>query len=91
MLARHPPTLSPCCLRSSHTFAMPSSRLSSRYTSQSKPVPPTSPRSLPATLLHVVAFLSLSNSFRLLFQPSPVNDFMESQKGGHWSFLTVLR
>ena len=68
---------------------MPSGRLSARYAS-SEPstlpkVPPTSPQSPLSVGLHLAARASLSNSFRLLlFQPGPLNEYMDSQYGGHW-------
>ncbi|CEQ42988.1 SPOSA6832_04861 [Sporobolomyces salmonicolor] len=52
--------------------------------------PETVPRSPAAVALHVVSFLSLTWSFRQLFKPSPMHDFMASQYGGHWQFLTIL-
>lgn len=41
-------------------------------------------------LLHVIALVSLSNSFRLLYAPSVISDFMAKLYGGHFTFLTVL-
>lgn len=68
--------------------------LSSRYTSQSSSlpkVPPTSPRSPAAIALHLVALASLTNSFHLLlWKPSALNEWMDTQYGGHWQFLTIL-
>ncbi|GAA5929588.1 uncharacterized protein JCM15063_004193 [Sporobolomyces koalae] len=52
--------------------------------------PETVPRSPAAIALHVVAFASLSWSFLQLFKPSPIHDFMVSQYGGHWQYLTIL-
>lgn len=43
-----------------------------------------------ALALHVVALLSLSNSFRLLFAPSAIRDYMDTIYGAQWTFLTVL-
>ncbi len=68
---------------------MPSRHLSSRYRDASPAglpkVPPTSPRSPLSVGLHLVALASLSNSFRLLlFKPGPLNDYMDTQYGGHW-------
>ncbi|KAI5479679.1 hypothetical protein MNV49_003189 [Pseudohyphozyma bogoriensis] len=70
-----------------------SSRLSSRYTDQptaATKIPSTSPASVPAILHHLVALASLSLSFRELFAPSEIHDYMETQFGGHFAFLTVL-
>ncbi|GAA5957109.1 hypothetical protein JCM3765_005408 [Sporobolomyces pararoseus] len=52
--------------------------------------PETVPRSTPAIALHLLAFLSLTWSFKQLFSPSPIHDFMVSQYGGHWTYLTIL-
>ncbi|GAA6061632.1 hypothetical protein JCM10212_000974 [Sporobolomyces blumeae] len=52
--------------------------------------PETVPRSIPAIALHLAAFASLTWSFHELFRPSPISDFMTSQYGGHWQYLTIL-
>ncbi|GAA5871379.1 hypothetical protein JCM16303_000737 [Sporobolomyces ruberrimus] len=52
--------------------------------------PETVPRSIPAISLHLFAFASLSWSFAQLFTSSPIHDFMVSQYGGHWQYLTIL-
>ncbi|GAA5838732.1 hypothetical protein JCM5353_000866 [Sporobolomyces roseus] len=52
--------------------------------------PETVPRSTPAIALHAVAFASLCWSFHQLFKPSPISDFMRSQYGGQWQYLTIL-
>ncbi|GAA5828793.1 hypothetical protein JCM3766R1_003822 [Sporobolomyces carnicolor] len=52
--------------------------------------PETVPRSWPAIALHLLSFASLSWSFGELFKPSPIHDFMVSQYGGHWQYLTIL-
>ncbi|GAA5976553.1 hypothetical protein JCM10908_005543 [Rhodotorula pacifica] len=53
--------------------------------------PHTIPRRSPlAILLHIVALASLSWSFNELWKPSPMTDFMDSQFGGHWTYLTIL-
>lgn len=57
------------------------SRLSKRYLDQ-EPLPDTSPRTLPAVLLHVVALGFHLNAFRLLWLPTPVKQYMDKQYGG---------
>ncbi|GAA6007152.1 hypothetical protein JCM11491_003024 [Sporobolomyces phaffii] len=52
--------------------------------------PETVPRSIPAIALHLFAFVSLTWSFGELFKPSKIHDFMVSQYGGHWQYLTIL-
>jgi hypothetical protein len=51
---------------------------------------PTQPRTPLSILWHLIAFSSLSLSFRWLYSPSPVNDFMATSFGGRWAFLTIL-
>lgn len=85
-----------CCLLtvSSHATTMArTSRLPSRYTQGvvGDDVPATSPATGPAMLLHVVALALHLNAFRLLWQPTEVKKYMDSQWGGQWTFLTVLR
>ncbi|KAK4058474.1 hypothetical protein OIO90_000635 [Microbotryomycetes sp. JL221] len=68
------------------------STLPSRYTEHLKhsTVPESTPASWPAFLLHVIALGSHVNAFRLLWQPTQIKEYMDSQYGGQWAFLTVL-
>ncbi|KAK4053440.1 hypothetical protein OIV83_001606 [Microbotryomycetes sp. JL201] len=70
------------------------SSLPARYTAHmdgnGQYVPSSSPATVPAFLLHVVALGFHVNAFRLLWQPTEVKAYMDSQFGGQWSFLTVL-
>ncbi|GAA5859325.1 hypothetical protein JCM8547_001985 [Rhodosporidiobolus lusitaniae] len=52
--------------------------------------PPTQPRTPLSILLHLFAFASLSWSFRYLYTPGPLTDFMAQSFGGRWQFLTIL-
>ena len=48
-------------------------------------------RNLTARLaLHSAGILILANGFRLLFAPSKITDYMHTQRGGHWQFLTII-
>ncbi|GAA6027848.1 hypothetical protein JCM8097_001746 [Rhodosporidiobolus ruineniae] len=52
--------------------------------------PPLQARTPLSFLWHLVSFLSLSASFRWLYQPGPMTTFMEQSFGGRWQFLTIL-
>ncbi|KAM0788471.1 hypothetical protein ACM66B_001604 [Microbotryomycetes sp. NB124-2] len=74
-------------------MARKSSSLPSRYTAHlddARDVPESSPATLPALVLHLVALGFHLNAFRLLWQPTEVKAYMDTQYGGQWSFLTVL-
>ncbi|GAA5838417.1 hypothetical protein JCM11251_004930 [Rhodosporidiobolus azoricus] len=56
----------------------------------SRSFPPTQPRSPLSIALHLFAFTSLCWSFKWLYQPGPMTEFMDKSYGGRWQFLTIL-
>ncbi|BGP14265.1 hypothetical protein JCM10213_005843 [Rhodosporidiobolus nylandii] len=52
--------------------------------------PPAQPRTPLSIAWHLLSFASLTASFRWLYRPGPMTDFMESSFGGRWQFLTIL-
>ncbi|GAA5892987.1 hypothetical protein JCM6882_006910 [Rhodosporidiobolus microsporus] len=54
------------------------------------PFPPAQPRTPLSIAWHLLAFASLSWSFKWLYQPGPMTEFMDKSYGGRWQYLTIL-